>query len=180
MATEKAPVEETTMDAAPAAPKKSATRFITPALALVAALAVGGIIGVVIGQNTAQSAAPAGFRQGQFPGGANAGDGSGSGLPGGGRGNLTSGTVTSVDGDVVTISLQDGSTVTVTTTADTTVTKTVDATVGDLTAGEEVVVSGTKDDSGNVTATSISQGAGLRGGFGFPGAGTVPTQGDDD
>jgi ABC-type Fe3+-hydroxamate transport system substrate-binding protein len=178
MAAEQAPTETTTVDAAPAVPKKSASRFITPILALAAALAIGGIAGVAIGQSTAQSAAPAGFGQGQFPGGANIGDDGG--LPGGGRGDFTSGTVTSVDGDVVTITLQDGSTVTISTTADTTVTKTVDATVSDLAAGEEIVVTGTKDASGNVTATSITQGSGVRGGLGFPGAGTPPTQGDDD
>jgi hypothetical protein len=184
MATEQAPTETTTVDAAPAVPKKSATRFITPILALVAALAVGGITGVLIGQNTAQSSAPAGFTPGQFPGGGAGGNGGG---PGGGNGgapggfgDVTSGTVTSVDGTTVTITLQDGSTVTISTTADTTVTKTVDATVSDLAAGEEIIVTGTKDASGNVTATSIMQGSGLRGGLGFPGAGTPPTQGDDD
>jgi hypothetical protein len=176
MTTEQAPTETTPAAAAPASTpaKKSAARFITPALALIAALGVGGVAGVAIGQNTAASSAPAGFTPGQFPG---AGDGDDAGdFPGGGRGDVTSGTVTSVDGDTITVTLADGSTVTVTTSADTTVTKTSDATVADLVAGEEIVVSGTKDDAGNVTATSITQGAGFPGGFG----GTPPTQGGDN
>jgi hypothetical protein len=176
--TEKAPTETTPAAAAPVAAstpaKKSAARFITPALALIAALGVGGVAGVAIGQSTASSSLPAGVTPGQFPG---AGDGDdASGFPGGGRGDVTSGTVTSVDGDTITVTLADGSTVTVTTSADTTVTKTSDATVADLVAGEEIVVSGTKDDAGNVTATSITQGAGFPGGLG----GTPPTQAGDN
>jgi ABC-type Fe3+-hydroxamate transport system substrate-binding protein len=178
MANEKAPAETPTVDAAPATPKKSATRFVTPILALVAALAIGGIAGVVIGQNTAQASAP-GFNRGQFPGAGDRDDAAG-GFPGGGRGDVTSGTVTSIDGSTITVTLQDGSTVTVTTTADTTVTKTTDATVADLAAGEDVVIAGTKDDSGTVTATSITQGARFPGGIGGFAGGTPPTQGDDD
>jgi ABC-type Fe3+-hydroxamate transport system substrate-binding protein len=173
MTTEQAPTE-TTPAAASTPAKKSAPRFITPALALIAALGVGGVAGVAIGQSTASSSLPAGFTQGQFP---EAGDGDDAGgFPGGGRGDVTSGTVTSVDGDTITVTLADGSTVTVTTSADTTVTTTTEATVADLAAGEEIVVSGTKDDAGNVTATSIAQGAGFSGALG----GTPPTQAGDN
>ena len=58
-----------------------------------------------------------------------------------------------------------------TTGSDTTVTKTEDSSVSDLATGETVTVIGEADDSGNVTATSVSEGE-TRGGFG---GGTPPT-----
>jgi hypothetical protein len=145
-------------------PKKKATRFITPALALVAAIGVGVVVGVVVGQNTATSAAPTGFNQGQLPDGAQGGT-----FPGGG---FTAGTITGIDGDTVTIELQDGSTVTVTATDDTTVTTTTESSVSDLAEGDTITVSGDTDDDGNVaSATSIREGEAM-GGFG--GANGVP------
>ena len=142
-------------------PKRSAARFVTPILALAATLGVGIFGGVLIGQNTAQAAAPAGFTPPEgFDGTQTGGFG----------GNFTSGEITSVDGDTVTLTLDDGSTVTVTTSTDTTVT--VEGEVSDLATGDTVTVIGETDDDGNVTATSISEGAGLGG---FPGGGTPPT-----
>ena len=143
-------------------PKRSIARFITPVLALVAALGVGIFGGVLIGQNTAQAAAPSGFTPPEGFDGAPT-DG------GNFAGNFTSGEITSVDGDTVTLTLDDGSTVTVTTSGDTTVS--VEGEVGDLATGDTVTVIGETDDDGNVTATSISEGAGF-GGFG---GGTPPT-----
>ncbi len=46
----------------------------------------------------------------------------------------------------------------VTTSGSTTVTTSDSATVGDLKAGETISVTGTTDSSGNVTATSVSEG----------------------
>ncbi|MET4582970.1 hypothetical protein ABIE21_002480 [Conyzicola nivalis] len=154
-------------------PKRKA-RFITPALALVAVLGVGIFGGVLIGQNTASatSAGSAALGQGR-PDGA-AGDAAG-GAPAG-MGGFTSGTVTAVDGDTVTLELSDGSTVTITTTDDTTVTTTHDSSVGDLTEGDSLTVIGEADDDGNVAATSITEGArGFGGGTGGAGGGTPPT-----
>lgn len=153
-----------------AAPKKSPARFITPILALVAALGIGLFGGVLIGQNTATSSQSSGPGQGQGGPGGTAGDAP----TGGGMGGFTSGTVTAVDGDTVTLKLTDGSTVKVTTTADTTVTTTKESAVGDLAEGDTLTVMGEADSDGNVAATSITEGAtGFGGGMG--GGGTPPT-----
>jgi len=150
-------------------PKKKITRFITPVLALVAVLAVGLIGGVLIGQNTSTGAASAQGDRGSFAGGE---------APTGAQmGGFTSGSVVSVDGDVVTLELEDGSTVTVTTADDTTVTATVDSSVAELAAGDEITVVGEADDDGNVSATSISSGSTGFGGFG---GGATPPTGTED
>ena len=151
---------------APAALRKRRTRFITPALALVAALVVGGVGGVLIGQNTAAAAGPSATGPGGFAnGGGPRFQGGGAGGPGG-AGGLTAGTIESIDGGTITVKLADGSTVQVTTTADTSVTQSTDAVVGDLATGDTITVIGQKDDSGNVAADSISEGEALR--FGGP------------
>ena len=147
-------------------PRRKA-RFITPALALVAVLGIGIFGGVLIGQNTASatSAGSAALGQGRP-------DGAAGGAPGdapAGMGGFTSGTVTAVDGDTVTLELADGSVVTITTTDDTTVTTTQDSSVADLAEGDSLTVVGEADDDGNVAATSIAEGA-----RGF-GGGTPPT-----
>ena len=160
----------------PDAPKKkSKARFVTPILALVAAIGVGLIGGVVIGQNTASSTT-AGARGGFTGGpGGTGGTTDGTAPAGGGMGNFTAGSVVSVDGDTVVIESSDGTQVTVTTSTDTTVTTTEDSSVDQLAAGDTVTVQGETDDDGNVTATSISEGATGFGGGGFPGGGTPPT-----
>jgi hypothetical protein len=143
--------------AAPAAPaRKRWTRFITPALALVAALVIGGVAGVFIGQNTGSRGPSAmGGPSGFVPR-----DG-GPQLSGGPEGSdFTAGTIESIDGDTLTVKLEDGTTVTVTTDDDTAVSKTEDAEVGDLETGDEIAVIGEKDDDGNVDADSISEGGG--------------------
>jgi len=162
------PLTTNPADATPT-PAKKATRFITPVLALVAALGIGLFGGVLIGQNTAGSTQAAGFG-GERPDGATGGAAGGTG---GGMGGLTSGTVTAVDGDVVTLELEDGTTVTITASADTTVTTTDEATVADLAEGDSLTVMGEADADGNVAATSITEGAsGFGGGMG---GGTPPS-----
>lgn len=163
------------------APQKSAfARFVTPILALVAALGIGLFGGVLIGHATAStSATQAGGRTGQFPGaqaGA-AGGTQGGGGAAGGRGGFTSGTIASIDGDTITLTLADGSTVKVTANTDTKVTTTTDSSVSDLKTGDTVTAIGAPDSSGNVTATTISEGQAAFGGGGFGGArpsGTAP------
>jgi len=171
----------TNLETSPAAPsgdktpelppkKKSAARFITPVLALVAAIGIGVLGGVFIGQSTASAVGPAGANGQGFPGGGTRPDGAT-----GGMGNLTSGTVVSVDGDTIVLELEDGSQVTVTAGSDTAITTTDEADVSDLTEGDTLAVSGEADDDGNVTATSISEGA-----RGFGGGGTPPSTGTED
>jgi len=152
-------------------PKKKISRFITPVLALVAVLAVGLIGGVLIGQNTSSASTQAG------PGGQGGFGGTGTAPTGAQMGGFTSGSVVAVDGEVVTLELEDGSTVTVTTADDTTVTTTVDSSVAELAAGDEITVVGESDDDGNVTATSISSGSAGFGGFG---GGETPPTGTED
>jgi len=148
---------------APTPAAKRWTRFVTPALALVAALIVGGVGGVLIGQNTASPSNASVIRGGFGPGQGD--DGPGTGQLSGGRGGLTAGTISSIDGDTITLKLADGSTVKVSTSGSTSVTKTSTAKVGDLAAGDTITVIGKADSSGNVTATRISEGDGGFGGF---------------
>jgi len=173
------PAASTPPTATVVAPKAKWTRYLTPALALVAALIVGGVAGVLIGQSTASSSnassvrggfnAPGGGVPSGFPGGQG---GAGAGTNGA-RGGFTSGTISSISGDTISVKLADGSTVKVTTSGTTTVTKSSTAKVSDLAEGETITVIGQADSSGDVTATRISEGATGLGGFG----GTRPGEG---
>jgi len=172
-----APVAAADAPAGAAAAPRRWTRFVTPALALVAALIVGGVAGVLIGQNTASASNASSLRGGfggsqngqGYPGfgGRQGGTGSDSttGGAGGARGGFTAGTITSIDGGTITLKLADGSTVKVSTSGSTTVTKTSKAKVSDLSTGDTITVVGQADSSGNVTATRISEGDAAFGGF---------------
>ena len=164
---------------APATPpkKKGAARLVTPILALVAALVVGGVAGVLIGQNTAGSANAA--TQGQR-GGFGGYGGPGTGQAGAGGGGITAGTITAIDGDTITVKLTSGTTITVTASGTTKVTTTTTSSVSDLAVGQTITAVGAKDANGNVTATRISEGAvgGFGGQGGAPdGAPTAPPAG---
>jgi len=92
--------------------------------------------------------------------------GTGSGAGGFAAGNATVGTIKLVDGSTVYVQTSAGDIVQVSTSAGTKVTASSTVPVKDLTPGETVVVEGSKNTSGGVTATSISQtslGAGLGG-----------------
>ncbi|MCU1580809.1 MAG: hypothetical protein JWO01_197 [Microbacteriaceae bacterium] len=164
------------------APKKSGIRrWLTPALALVAAIAIGLTGGVLIGRNTASAsqagAARAGFGgAGGFPGAAGASGAPGAGGAGGG-GGFTAGTIVSVSNGQLVIKAADGTQKTVTTDSSTKVSKTSASDVSALKAGQTVTVIGATGSDGTVTATSISEGAGAgRGGFGGGGGGgAAPT-----
>jgi len=160
------PVPATATDpaATAATATKRRTRWLTPALALVAALIVGGVGGVLIGQNTASPSNGPVLQNGFGP--QQNGKGPGTGQLNGDRGGLTAGTITSIDGDTITVKLADGSSVKVSTSGSTTVTKTSKAKVSDLATGDSITVIGNADSSGNVTATRISEGDA---GFGFVG-----------
>ena len=151
--------------AAPVAAKKK-RRWITPALAVVAALAIGLFGGILISHNSSSATTQAGQR-GTFAGGTSGTEGGFGGAAAGG--GFTAGTIESVDGDTITLKLTDGSTVKVTSSDSTTVTKSDSASVSDLKKGETITVVGTKDSSGNVTATTVTEGQRAFGG------GTPPT-----
>jgi ferric-dicitrate binding protein FerR (iron transport regulator) len=144
----------TTPPTASSAPAPSRfRRLITPALAVVAALAIGLFGGILISHANAGSTTATGQVQpGTFGGGTGGGGGGAAG------GGFTAGTIESIDGSTITLKLADGSTVKVTSSSATTVTKAATATVSALKAGESITVVGTKDASGNVTATSVSEG----------------------
>lgn len=77
---------------------------------------------------------------------------------GGPGGDITFGTVVSVDGTTVTVKTQDGATVKVETSSDTDITVSSEGTVDDLAKGDSVVVNGAADD-GTVDAESITEGS---------------------
>jgi hypothetical protein len=93
-----------------------------------------------------------------------------SGFPGGGAllggGNATIGTIKLIDGSTVYVQTAAGDIVQVATSTGTRVTVSSTVPVKDLTPGETVIVEGSKNSSGAIAATSISQtslGAGIAG-----------------
>lgn len=110
---------------------------------------------------TPQQAAQAFQRGGGFAGGA-PGDGgfpgaagAGAGRRNGAAGGFVNGEVVSKDAQSVTVKLADGSTKIVFYSASTTVSKSAAGTADDLTAGTGVIVTGTTNADGSVTATRI-------------------------
>lgn len=95
--------------------------------------------------------------------------GAGPGVPGAAP---TSGEITAISDDSLTVESDDGSSVTVSIDDDTTFTVTEDRSIGDLAEGDTVVVVGEAGDDDVVTATSIRVGDGL--GFGAGGPGGPP------
>jgi hypothetical protein len=74
-----------------------------------------------------------------------------------GSGNATIGSVKLVDGSTLYVETTSGSIVQVSTSAATKITISSTGTIKNLQPGDEVIVSGTKNSSGTVAATSISQ-----------------------
>lgn len=155
-------------------------RWITPTLAIVAALAIGLFGGILIGHNTSASAQT---RAGAFARNFNGTPGTGgrTGGAGGGfaAGDFASGTIVSISGDSIVIKSASGTEQTISTSTNTKVTKTSTSSVSALKAGQTVTIVGTRGSSGNLTASSVSEGANvLRGGFGAgrgPGGSNAPT-----
>ena len=100
--------------------------------------------------------------------GGSGGSGSGFGGRGGlfGGGNATIGTIKLIDGGTVYVQTTAGDIVQVTTSAGTKVTVSSTVPVKDLQPGETVIVMGSKNSSGAIAATSISQTSLGGGGFG--------------
>jgi hypothetical protein len=141
-------------------------------VALVVASA-GFLGGIVVGKHYGTSSSPAAaFSRFAAVGSATAGAGSGSGAGFGGRGgggfaagNATIGTIKLIDHSIVYVQTAEGDIVQVSTSAGTKVTASSTIPVQDLKPGETVIVEGSKNSTGGVTATSISQ-TSLGAGFG--------------
>jgi hypothetical protein len=116
--------------------------------------------------------------------GTGAGSAAGTGA-GGAAGGLTFGTVKLVDGGTIYLTDAQGNTVKVTTSGSTKVTESEDGKVSDLKPGQTVTVRGSRDSSGDVAASTVTEGGtapssgdggggfggGFSGGFGRGGAG---------
>jgi hypothetical protein len=151
-----------------------------PSLTLVLAAVVvasagflgGALVGKHYGSSTSGNLAAAFGRLAAGPttsGGTGTGSGSGAGTGGRGglfgRGNATVGTIKLIDGATVYVQTAAGDIVQVATSAGTKVTVSSTVPVKDLQPGETVIVMGSKNPSGAIAATSISQTT-LGGGFG--------------
>ena len=98
--------------------------------------------------------------------------GGGGGFGGGGAGGgATVGTVKLVDGSTVYLTTSSGSVVKVTTGKSTKVSVTKNGKVGDLQPGQSVTVQGSTDSSGNLAATTVTEGTSPFAGGGFGGFG---------
>lgn len=125
---------------------------------------------------------PDGVPTGELPAPPDGADGAPTGTPpegmGGGRGGPgamgAAGTITAIDGDVLTVESADGTEVAVTLTEETTISVTTVVTLDDLAAGDTVLVIGATAD-GTVDATAVRAGELPSGGFG--GGGPVPPAG---
>jgi hypothetical protein len=145
-------------------------------LAAIVVASAGFLVGALVGKHYGGSSsgnlagAFGGFAARPTTSGGSAGGGAGSGSGTGGRtglfggGNATVGTIKLIDGATVYVQTAAGDIVQVATSAGTKVTVSSTVPVKDLQPGETVIVMGSKNSSGAIAATSISQTLG--GGFG--------------
>lgn len=140
-----------------ARPPRAKPPKLTLALASAALVCAGFVGGVLVqkhlGGNT--SSGGRGNFASAFAGG-RAGTG-GRAFTGGGGGAIT-GTVTVVSGNKLYVTAPDGSVYTVTTTGSTAIKVTQSGALSDLKPGQAVVIAGSNDGNGDVTATSITAG----------------------
>ena len=142
---------------------------LTLVLVTLVVASAGFLGGIVVGKHygSSGSGSPASAFS-RFAAGASAtartGSGSGAGLGGRGggggefaAGNATIGTIKLIDGSTVYVQTPAGDIVQVSTSAGTKVTASSTVPVKDLQPGETVIVEGSKNSTGGVTATSISQ-----------------------
>jgi hypothetical protein len=151
---------------------------LTLILAAIVVASAGFLGGAMVGKHYGSSssgnlaAAFSRFAGARASATASTGAGSGSGLGGrgggvfGGGGNATVGTIKLVDGSTVYVQTTAGDIVSVATSAGTKVTVSNTVPVKDLRPGETVIVEGSKNSSGAIAATSISQTTLGAGGFG--------------
>ena len=133
---------------------------VTLALVAVVLVAVGVLAGILVGRsmnNSTQASGFPGFRNGGgFPNGGSFP----SGGPGGAfanGGNITFGTIESVNGNTITVRTQSGDTVNVKVGNDTQIRVSKDGSISDLANGDTIVVGGSKNGS-TVDATTITEG----------------------
>ena len=134
--------------------------------AVVAIVVVGGI-SFYGGMAYQSSQTPAAGARGQFTGGMGQFAGRTGMRSGGG---FTSGQIISADATGVTVQMQDGSTKIVLFGGSTQVMKSTAGSTSDLTVGKDVVVTGTSNSDGSVTAQSIQIRPAGAPGMGAPGA----------
>jgi len=148
---------------------------LTLVLAAIVVASAGFLVGALVGKHYGSSGSSnlagafSGLAARPTTSGASAGTGSGSGSGGRGGlfggGNATIGTIKLIDGATVYVQTAAGDIVQVATSAGTKVTVSSTVPVKDLQPGETVIVAGSKNSSGAIAATSISQ-TSLGGGFG--------------
>jgi hypothetical protein len=165
-----------------AAPPRRKLPWLTLALSAGVVAALGFTGGALVEKHHVQNNPTAGRFGGATNGrgfsfggaGAATGASGGSGSTAGGGasalGGLTVGTVKLVDGNTIYVADAQGNVTKITTTKSTKVTESTSGKVSDLKAGDTVTVLGTKKSSGDVAATTVTEGSGT-GGFGGFGAG---------
>jgi hypothetical protein len=156
----------------PRAKLPSLTLVLAAIVVASAGFLVGALVGKHYGSSSSGNLASAFSRLAAGPttsgsAGAGAGSGAGTGGRGGlfGGGNATVGSIKLIDGATVYVQTAAGDIVQVATSAGTKVTVSSTVPVKDLRPGETVIVQGSKNSSGAIAATSISQ-TSLGGGFG--------------
>ena len=108
----------------------------------------------------------AGGTAGGFGGFSRGGSGTGTGTGTGAGGGATSGTIKLIDGNTIYVTNSSGNIVKITTGGSTTVSIAKSGTVSQLQPGQTITVRGTTDSSGNVTATTVTEGTAAGGGGG--------------
>ena len=101
---------------------------------------------------------------GGFGGFSRGGSGTGTGTGTGAGGGATSGTIKLIDGNTIYVTNSSGNIVKITAGSSTSVSIASNGTVSQLQPGQTVTVRGTTDSSGNVTATSVTEGGTTTGG----------------
>jgi hypothetical protein len=139
------------------------TSRTTLALSGVVLVVAGFIGGVLVQKNFGTTTTPAASnRAGAFANGVGGTGGGGGGTGTGGTGggaagrNATTGTVKFVDGTTIYLTGSDGSTITVKTSSTTAVRVQQTGTAKDIPVGATVVVQGTADADGIITATQVT------------------------
>jgi hypothetical protein len=168
-------------DTPPARPRRKLLTPVSGGLLAIALVAGGFVAGVQVQKGQDDNNGGAGGRTGGFAarfGGGTAGGASSVGA-GSNASGATIGTVANVKGTTLYVTGSDGTTVKIRTNDNSKVTRNADSSVEAVHPGDSVVIQGTKNSSGSVTATSITataKGVSAFGGLGgFPGAGAGAT-----